>query len=708
MVVEEPNSSVAPQLCEVKSPQQDIRRVWRQAIGILAKRGGRFVAIRRGDKTPRMKCWNQTANTLSADDALAHLHANGNAGLAAGTGNLYILDFDDNADRGHECPQLAGGLYIYRKNRTDKAKFIFTCDEPLPTRPRSRQHGIDLLGINANGTHAQGVIAGMHPSGSPYLWGGHTVPHLARDTVAALWQEWTGEELFSQPHPENDADNDPTYAGAKLGRVADALRYVAPNAIDYQTWQGIIAALHDAFAKGDDAGAALQLAVMWADGKPGEVEGKWASYARDYTGKPATLATVFYLARKAGWTDPWLQAGLHDMQRWLESPDAIADFKEVAPRSAAKLRKLLDVILQICGERRRLLSSPGFAYLATESGISRQRIGAYLATLYTSGWIVLHKGEDGAPWGLELVLRNWDTPPTSSTNQFSLSETPLPNQFFESATHDPSTLYGRGVSLTKNWILYREHRADELFINGHAAYTATHPLATLPSLGDNGLDALIALQDGPLTIRELADETGHSYGAMAGVMRRYAKHGLVTVTIGERNRKTYELRPEWRDILQANRPKTTTYGVMLFRRMKDLESRIKFLMVNGQADKANALRPQFDRLVKLADEVRAQAGIVSLPRRPKPPHESKQTQAQAPRARSKPMDTSDGERYRRKEYAQVKGLATAEWQAFNAWTQLEYGEGWWTREDETGVLGKYKVYEVASDFVPTMHYEVYA
>ena len=43
--------------------------------------------------------------------------------------------------------------------------------------------------------------------------------------------------------------------------------------------------------------------------------------------------------------------------------------------------------------------------------------------------------------------------------------------------------------------------------------------------------------------------------------------------------------------------------------------------------------------------------------------------------------------------------------AFNAWATLEYGAGWWTRHDETDVLGKYKVYKVATDFVPTMHWE---
>ena len=88
-------------------------------------------------RKPRTKGWNQTANTLCADDALGHLHR-GNVGLAAGTGNLYIFDFDGNADRGHECPQLGGGMYVCRNNAPDRAKFIFTCDELIPTRPRQR------------------------------------------------------------------------------------------------------------------------------------------------------------------------------------------------------------------------------------------------------------------------------------------------------------------------------------------------------------------------------------------------------------------------------------------------------------------------------------------------------------------------------------------------------------------------------------------
>lgn len=275
----------------------DLQRHWSQVVNILAKRGGLFAVIKTGSKQPTRTGWNQTRNGLDGEQAKQHLKSGDNITLLCGTGNLYAFDFDRAADRGHECAQLAGGLYIYRDNAPDKAKFIFSCPDPIPTRLKSKSCGIDLLGINATGSHWSCVIAGTHSSGAPIVWGGHTLPVLAADTVASLWEEWTEEELFPE---ERSHDPNPTYADADLMRVADALQYVDPDVMDYNEWIAIIAAVHDTF---DGAADALDLVDRWAQGKPGEVEKKWRSFDRTFSGRSATLDGLFYRARMAGWPD---------------------------------------------------------------------------------------------------------------------------------------------------------------------------------------------------------------------------------------------------------------------------------------------------------------------------------------------------------------------------------------------------------------------
>jgi DNA-binding PadR family transcriptional regulator len=661
---------------EEASQQNLLQRHWRQAIGVIAKRDGRFVVIKRGSKLPTRKGWNLTVNTLTKQQALGHLDAGDNISLAAGTGNLYIIDFDGDADRGHECAQLAGGLYFYRENATHKAKFVFSCPDPIPTRLKSKTHGIDLLGINANGTHAQGVIAGMHNSGVPVRWGGHTVPVLSAETVAALWEEWTDSDLFATEKPESQQDA--TYATADLARVADALKYVDPNSIDYTTWQGIIAAIHDAL--GDDA---LDLVVDWADGKRGEVEAKWHTYDREYTGKPATLESVFYLARKGGWPDTWLQDRLKEYRLWLASPAAIEALKEAGFKNPEKARKLLDTILQDCEGRRRLRIKPGYAHLCKGSTISKAGMGAYLARLYTSGFVALYPGEKGDTMAIELVLHNLNT----------------------------YTPYGEGVQVVQNWKLYREFRSDETFINNHGVYNATHPDADLKPLGDNGLGALLPLLDGPLTIAEAAEETGHTYGAMARTLRRYAEHGLVGVTAGERNRKTYTLKDDWRDILQANRPRTTTYTVLFNRHVDALESRGKYLHSKGEHEKAAKVEAEYTRLKLVLDKAKAHAGIVPYQVvRTNKEQERRRRLAHAvvigERAEHRPKHrkATDGDQWRRREYAKDRAGAESQWEELNAWASMQHGPGWWSHMDITDVLGQYRLYGIVSEGVPTIRW----
>lgn len=682
------NNTPGDKFQEATQPAPDaLIRHWRQAIGILAKRDAKFVCLARNSKGAGLpRGWNKPENLKSAKQALAHLDAGGNVGLAAGTGNLYILDFDRDAGRGYECEHLDGALHFRRPNAPWKAKFVFSCPDPIPTRTK-RGHGIDLLGVNSNGTHWQGVIAGVHASGAPILWGGHHIPELPRDTVAALWEEWTGSALFAPERAEGAGD--PTYADADLARVADALRYVDPNAIDYLVWQGIIAALHDAF--GDEA---LDLAVEWADGKPGEVEAKWGSYDREYTGKPTTLKTIFFLARKAGWPDTWLQDRLLAYRRWLASPAAIETLKEAGCKTPERARKLLDTILQRCEQEKRLRVRPGYAWLARESSISQAGIGAYLARLYAAELIQLHPGGEGKPMEIELVLHILNASAIGSD------------------TTTTTTPVVETVQDVQNWNVYREHRPDELFINNHHAYIVTHPQAELPPLGDNGLPILLALLDGPLTSAEAAAETGHSYHACARVLRRYVAHGVVDVTHAQRNRKTYTLKEEWRTILEANRPRITTHGVLRFRHDKALEQRERYLRRNGEDKKADDVQAERARLKPTLDRIREEAGIIPFPpRERRDKHQERRRRltlaylaGERALYRPKTAPSTEAARWRRRYYSAVRPLAERDWREFSAWALVRYGPGWWVRKDITDVLGQYRLFEMDQDYVPPIRW----
>jgi hypothetical protein len=688
-------------------------RQWRQIIAITGKRDGRYVEIKRGSKVPTRTGWNQTENTLSAKQAQAHIANGYNIGLATGSGGLYVIDFDNDAERGHECAQLSGGLYTYRANAPHKAKFIFSCPDPIPTRLKSKAHGIDLLGINANGTHAQAVIAGFHDSGLPILWGGHTVPVLPADTVAALWEEWTGAELFATESEEREPSA--TYAGADLARVADALAYVDPNAIPYTQWQGIIATVHDAF--GDEA---LELVVDWANGKPGEVEAKWGSYDREYTGKPATLDTVFYLARKGGWPDVWLQERLSDYRQWLASPDALLQLKEDEFKNTEQARRLLDTLLQKCEEMGSLSIAPGYAYLSKNSTIAKGGISRYLSRLFHAGYINLKMGKEG---GEATVIEL------------------LPNSVYANVNSIPTT--GTTVHVGINWNVYREQRPSEAFMNNHHAYKSTRTQATLPPLGNNGLGALMALQDGAVTIKEAAAAVGYGYQAMAVTMRRYVACGLVYVTVGYRGLKSYTLKEDWRDILKANLPKMPTYAVQLVRHVDALKSRASILKFNGEDELADKVEKERERMQALLAKTKAEAGIIPFTRTTKTIVEDnlgelsieqlvagdpdkprartvrvnkhvvrvgrlthaivigERAQYRLPVAMTKP---TVGNQWRRKQYAKTQPEAESHWADFHAWAVVEYGAGWWKALDKTDILGRYKIFEYACERVPTVQW----
>lgn len=106
------------------------------------------------------------------------------------------------------------------------------------------------------------------------------------------------------PAARTDAQNGPTAAHSgprgnvpPLHVVEHALAHLDPWSFGYDTWLACLMALHSAYPGPDG----LALAEAWADGAPGEVAGKWATF--DAAGGVG-IGTLIFHARAAGWQPP--------------------------------------------------------------------------------------------------------------------------------------------------------------------------------------------------------------------------------------------------------------------------------------------------------------------------------------------------------------------------------------------------------------------
>jgi len=391
-----------------------------------------------------------------------------------------------------------------------------------------------------------------------------------------------------------------------------------------------------------------------------------------------------------------LKEALVRQRAWMAAPVAIEALKEAGFKNPEQARKLLDTILQKCEQAKMLTVAPGYAYLSKHSTIALGGLSRYLARLFAAGFINLQMGKKGGEaTSIELVLNSV----LHNVNSSTLSTT------------------GKAIHVVQNWIIYREYRGSEAFMNSHYAYSSTRTNATLPTLGANGLGALMALQlqDGTVSTKEAAAAVGYTYGAMARTLRRYVEHGLVDVAVGERNRKTYTLKDTWRNILQANLPKMPTYAVQLVRHVAALKSRESIKRFYGEFEKADKALAEFVRMDALLTKVKLAGGIVPFTRVTDKvnKHEERRRRLthayvigeravnRLPVAVTKPTAANQ---WRRREYAKIRPAAQHDWDAFNAWSVLEYGAGWWTKLDQTDVLGRYKMFEYARDREPTLHW----
>lgn len=593
MIPRSPTPSFVPNGTDYAATEAEWRQ-WYQAININNKRGGRFVAMYRGSKGAGLrKGWNETENTLTGEEAKDKLRLGMNIGLAAGSGNLYIFDFDEDAERGHECDRIAGTMYTYRDNATDRAKFIFQCPDPLPRR--KSQTGVELLGWTRGQKHTQGVIAGVHNSGVPIRWGGNQVVTLDRDTVAALWNDWTGEELF--PAESERRTLEP--GSADLETVASALEHIDPWDLPYDgpsSWISVLGALHDTF--GDDA---YDLACQWGDEG---VEERWDSFggAGEHG---ATVGTIYYLARKRGWQRPQ-NSFLQDLRRtrlWLHTEHAAQRIKDAGLRISTGI-KILDALYEICEEWGKRIVWPGLRTWATRAAVAYQTLQKCTEKLAEAGLIEIRKGEKRGE--VTRIVAKLDHPPqikVQKLDQYSSSSGIYTDQVH--TTVEQSDLVLESYSL---------YRTNDLFRNNHAAYRKRNPNGFRP-LGESCLLAISLLADGDLSVAEIAQERGMSSGTIRTALYRAHDQGIVSVDKSGRS-YSFSLAEDWEDSLRLLLPNVTSYGVQLRRELQAAEDKLKFAERSGDEKRIERSAAAYNQVAGLVTDKENPAQFVSETVRP--------------------------------------------------------------------------------------------
>lgn len=570
------STSSLPRL--VNNPQDELTRHWRQVIGILAKRGGRFVLMKRASKGAGLaKGWNLPENTHSAAEAVRHLDRGGNVGLASGSGDVYAFDFDAHADRGHECPQLGGTLYTYRENAPSRAKFFFTCKERLPRKTQA--NGVELLGWTSNDKHWNAVVAGIHNSGAPIRWGGHTVAELDRDTVAALWEDFTGQELdgYSGEDLAFEADPDAT---------ADDLLQAAIQAGSIGNRDNACFALcchlRDRLI-GIDAAKAVVLAYQKAvtDPRNPYTQAEALSSLRSAYSRPPRPPKYPNADRIANAT-----------VEFLMTAGGSEALREAGITRISNARPVLMALLRRMAERRSLSVTYPARDWGHDSGTTYQTALNWAERLIKGGIITAERpeiapGETGAiryTLVLNSVLTKFDTRGRDPEHPTATPST---------AAHPTTTLHH--VKLSTNW---NETLGEDAYMANHGAYTKRKPDALAP-LGPNAWAGLPVLLDlGEADTSTVAAELGQSYGVASRWLRRAADYGILAVETGPRNRKLYSVRGNYVEDVRAITPKMTTHGLRAKRQFQNAINKLEWAKRSGDKVRIERAARHHDDLLK--------------------------------------------------------------------------------------------------------------
>jgi hypothetical protein len=271
-----------------------------------AKRGYAVFPLGPGSKLPLIPSDEGGHGALDATTDPAQIRAwwtetpDANIGITAGASGLLLVDVDNKDGRdgftSWEVLRVQHGLddrtpHVWTPN--DGKHLYFRAPAGVQLRNTDNELGPGIE-TKANGKYLVAPPSRLK-DGRLYRWD----ESLNLDTVPVAAVPAALCELLQARAPERRTPMQQINATGELATVEDALRYIGPwDRKDYDWWLSILMAIHSKFPGSDG----LRVAEAWADGKEGEVEGKWKGFDTD---GGITLGTLYAEAERRGWPAPW-------------------------------------------------------------------------------------------------------------------------------------------------------------------------------------------------------------------------------------------------------------------------------------------------------------------------------------------------------------------------------------------------------------------
>ena len=311
-----------------------------------------------------------------------------NIGLATGAINSLIVVDTDSPEAERllaELEERYGKLPPTSRVRTGNGKhLIFAMPEDCGPVPSSAGDGLD---IRADGGY---VIAppSVHPNGKRYEWDPESPEEFAfapqwlldfarnrkavlkaLDCPTAAEGAPAGEGAPAPRQGRANGHGGASFDAYKITHVPEAWSeggearlqsaLAAIPAVDHNVWRNVGFALHD-LTTSDSRWPGRALWDEWSktcpeNFAPAGQDKAWASFGRDYDGERVTVATIFHMAREAGWRDaasPF--AAVSDEAPPVE-PKAAVDFSRRLRTDAGNALAFLDLF----GENLRFVEKWG-------------------------------------------------------------------------------------------------------------------------------------------------------------------------------------------------------------------------------------------------------------------------------------------------------------------------------------------------------------
>jgi len=346
---------------------------------VYIERGYAIIPIPPGTKGPRNKGWEQNYATTPEQYAklLKSAHANSGIGVIAKFNPAIDIDSLDAEMSDHMITWVRENIADapLRFGKRPKALFMFIADTPFrkitsalfrsPNGPRKGER-VEILG---NGQ--QFVADHIHPdTGKPYEWDWDSpltvdsldLPILTKDDAERVCHEFErkAEELgwerigdgtiSNEDDPDSADDFDaiaeippPEETKDEIERVQSALEAMTPGSSDYSydEWRNILFAL-----KWTRWECAEDLARAWSetsekhDAK--EFRTVWRGAQKKSRGKEVTLATLYKMAKDAGWdssrsSTPTEEEAEEIVERLLEAVDDMRLLEDKPTRAIKKI-----------------------------------------------------------------------------------------------------------------------------------------------------------------------------------------------------------------------------------------------------------------------------------------------------------------------------------------------------------------------------------